>query len=176
MATTQIKDGFNGGSDNQLKVNSDGSINIEGSITATNPSVGVNGSTAPTSATEVAGIDPNGNLKPLQTDLSGALKITGSISVGEGFNTISPGFPTQISVGTTSIQLFAANNNRKYAHIFNNSSETIFIQYQVSAALNQGVKIQAGSFFTLDSNNLWLGIINGIGLMANQLIDVLEGE
>jgi len=28
MATTTIKDGFNGGSDNQLKVNADGSINV----------------------------------------------------------------------------------------------------------------------------------------------------
>ena len=31
MATTQIKDGFNGGSDNQLKVNPDGSINVNSS-------------------------------------------------------------------------------------------------------------------------------------------------
>lgn len=30
MATTQIKDGWNGGSDNQLKVNADGSINVVG--------------------------------------------------------------------------------------------------------------------------------------------------
>lgn len=29
MATTQIKDGYNGGSDNQLKVNADGSINVD---------------------------------------------------------------------------------------------------------------------------------------------------
>ncbi len=29
MATTQIKDGFDGGSDNQLKVNADGSINVD---------------------------------------------------------------------------------------------------------------------------------------------------
>lgn len=28
MATTQVKDGFQGGSDNQLKVNTDGSINV----------------------------------------------------------------------------------------------------------------------------------------------------
>lgn len=35
MATTQIKDGFNGGSDNQLKVNADGSINTGGTSTVT---------------------------------------------------------------------------------------------------------------------------------------------
>lgn len=35
MSTTQIKDGYNGGSDNQLKVNTDGSINTSGSSTVT---------------------------------------------------------------------------------------------------------------------------------------------
>ena len=30
MATTQIKDGYQGGTDNQLKVNADGSINVAG--------------------------------------------------------------------------------------------------------------------------------------------------
>lgn len=97
-------------------------------------------------------------------------------SGGGGFNIISPGYPTQISVGTSSTQLFAANASRKYAHIFNNSVATIFIQYEVSAALNQGIKIQPGSFFTLDTDNLWLGIVNAIGLTTGQLIDVLEGE
>lgn len=34
MATTQIKDGYQGGSDNQLKINSDGSINVSGSASS----------------------------------------------------------------------------------------------------------------------------------------------
>lgn len=40
-----------------------------------NASVGPNGSTAPTSSTEVAGINPSGNLQPLQTDSSGNLLV-----------------------------------------------------------------------------------------------------
>jgi hypothetical protein len=108
---------------------------------------------------------------------AGALEVTGTFtSVSQGFSTLTPGYPTQVSVGTTSTQLFPANSNRVYAHIFNNSAEVIFIQYQVAAALHQGVRINPGSFFTLDSDNLWLGIINAIGLVSGQLIDVLEGE
>ena len=42
---------------------------------STNPSVGTNGTTAPTSSTEVAGINPSGNLQPLQTDSSGSLYV-----------------------------------------------------------------------------------------------------
>lgn len=175
MASTTIKDGYNGGSDNQALVDSAGNLHVTGSISATNPSVGTNGATAPTSATEVAGIDPSGNLHPLQTDSSGNLKIVGTLTVGEGFSNLSPGYPTQVSVGTTSVQIIAANMARKYFHLFNNSSQPIFIQYSSVAALNQGIKINSGTFFTLDSDNLWLGIVNAIGLIPGQLIDVLEG-
>lgn len=44
--------------------------------TSTNPSVGTNGATAPTSSTEVAGINPTGNLQPLLTDAAGNLLVS----------------------------------------------------------------------------------------------------
>lgn len=116
--------------------------------------------------------DTNGN--PINST-GGALNVTGNLTVSDGFDTLTPGTPTQLSVGTTSTTLFVANPNRKYAHIVNNSGETIFIQYSVAAALNQGIKLSAGSFFTIESTNLWLGEINAIGVMSNQLIDILEG-
>lgn len=40
---------------------------------STNPSIGTNGAPAPTQSTEVAGINPSGNLQPLQTDATGRL-------------------------------------------------------------------------------------------------------
>lgn len=181
MSVTTLKDRDN---DNQNKVDSTGHVYVTdggvplavtGNITANNASVSTNGTTAPTSSTQVGGVDPSGNLEALKVDSAGNLKITGSISVGSGFSTLSPGYPTQVTVGTTSIQLIASNGNRKYFHIFNNSSQPIYIQYQVSAALNQGIRINSGTFFTLDSENLWLGSINAIGFIAGQLIDVLEG-
>lgn len=116
--------------------------------------------------------DTNGN--PI-TATDGALNVNATVGV-EGFSTLTPGTPTQIPVGTTSTELIAANPNRKYAHVVNNSGETIYIQYSVSAALNQGIKLPSSSFYTIESSNLWLGAINAIGVMANQLIDILEGE
>lgn len=172
MATTIIK---SWDSDNQAEVTADHELKIAGNITASNPSVGPTGSPAPTSGTLAAGIDPSGNLHPLQTLADGTLIVTtGNEAVG--FSTLAPGYPTQMSVGNTSIQIFPANPLRKYAHIFNNSSEAIFIQYSSAAALNQGIKIGPGGFFTLEIDNLWLGIINAIGLMSGQLVDILEGE
>lgn len=46
------------------------------SVTATNPSVSANGTTAPLSSTLVGGINPSGNLEPLQTDASGNLFVS----------------------------------------------------------------------------------------------------
>lgn len=172
MATTIIK---SWNSDNQAEVTADHELKITGDISATNPSVGPSGDPAPTSGTLAAGVDPNGNLQPLKVDADGKLIVTGS-SETNGFAILAPGYPTQMSVGTTSIQIFPANLLRKYAHIMNNSNEAIYIQYSSSAALNQGIKIGPGSFFTLEIDNLWLGVINGIGLMSGQLIDILEGE
>lgn len=57
-------------------------IAISGSITADNASVGVNGNTAPTSSTEVGGIDNNGKLSPL--------KITGQGITVSAFQNSNP--------------------------------------------------------------------------------------
>lgn len=150
MATTRIQDGFDGGSDNQLKINADGSINVNGG----------------------GGSGSNVNITSV-----GGNPVTTSLPVSQqGFSDLSPGYPTQVTVGITSVQLLPANSARKYAYIFNNSTEAIFIQYQVSAALNQGIKINPGTLLELNTSNLWLGIINGIGYIANQMISVLDGE
>lgn len=170
MSSTIIK---SGDSDNQAKVDSTGHLLVSGTVDATNPSVSPTGGAIPASATLVGGIDPSGNLKAIKVDSSGAL-IT---SVGpEGFSILSAGYPNQVSIGTTSVEIFPSNPLRKYAHIFNNSSESIYIQFSSAAAINQGIKVGPGSFFTLDTDNLWLGVVNGIGLMSGQLIDRLEGE
>lgn len=149
MATTQIKNGFQGGSDDQLKVNPDGSINV---VTGGSGGNNVN-------ITAVGG-------NPVTTTLP--------VSIG-GFSSLSPGYPTQVAVGITSVIIIASNPLRKYAHVANNSGAAIYIQYAVSAALNQGVKISPGGFFTLEIENLWTGDVNAIGLVSGQLIDVLEG-
>lgn len=61
-----------------------------------NASVGVNGAIAPTSSTEVGGINPSGDLQPLQTDASGNLKVDLSSSSGAPFHVIvdSSALPT----------------------------------------------------------------------------------
>jgi hypothetical protein len=67
--------------------------------TTTNPSVGINGAVAPTSSTEVGGINPSGNLQPLQTDASGNLLVS---LVAE------PGAPVHVIVDSSALPTGAA--------------------------------------------------------------------
>lgn len=105
-----------------------------------------------------------------------SVNVSGPVDVeSSGFDTLSSA-PTQVTVNLVSVELFAANPNRKYAHISNNSGHTIFIQYAVSAVLNQGIKLAPNTLYTLDFNNLWLGSVNAISDVSGLLIDILEGE
>lgn len=64
-----------------------------------NPSVGTAGAPAPGSATEVAGVGPDGNLHPLSTDNSGVLNVNISSEPGAPFHVIvdSSALPTGAS-------------------------------------------------------------------------------
>lgn len=104
------------------------------------------------------------------------VNVSGPVDVeAVGFDTLTNP-PGQISVGLTTTILLVANPDRKYAHISNNSGNPIFIQFNTAAALNQGIKIPAFGLYTIESTNLWLGSINAVGIVASQLIDILEGE
>lgn len=82
-----------------------------GGGSSANASVGLNGVTAPTSSTEVAGVNPSGNLQPLQTDASGNLltlttPATGSVQhVIVDSSALPTGAATQATLATVSTTL-----------------------------------------------------------------------
>lgn len=152
MGTTIIK---SANSDAQASVNSDGSLNV----------------------TVVSGGGGGGTVNIRGTDGSPITTVNGAINVKigpEGFSDLSPGYPTQVEIGNTSAILLPANPERKYAHIFNNSSNTIYIQFSSDAALNQGIRLNPGNLYVLSGSGLWLGVVNAIALISGQFIDVLE--
>lgn len=147
-----VLDGTNGGESFEVVINqADDSIRIgDGTDLVTTTTIGPK-----------VGLDTN-IINPISTE-------------SLGFGTLSPGYPTQVTVGASiSVELLPANPLRRYAHVFNNSANKIYIQYSVSAALNQGIRLNPGNYFILSGENLWLGSINAIALVSNQLIDVLE--
>lgn len=97
MATTIIK---SANSDNQAIVDDTGHLLVTGSA-GNNASVASTGTTAPTSATEIAGIDPDGNLKAVSIDAHGFINVNG-VSTEAGLHSFQT---SQYSILTTASQL-----------------------------------------------------------------------
>ena len=101
----------------------------QASITASNPSVGVNGNTIPADSTLVGAEDQSGNLQPLQVDSSGNLKVAvessptpqnvnltqvGGSAISEGQKTMAASLPVVIASDQSDVsvkQATAANLN-----------------------------------------------------------------
>lgn len=185
MATTQIKNGFHGGSDDQLLVNPDGSINVNTSGGGGgNASVGATGATAPTSATEIGAVDANGKLQPLLVDpdgkllvdVSGNTTVSGAV-VPAGLRTA--GRITTMLVGVTAVQLPAtALANRNAMSITNLSSQILYIGFDASVTADSAIgttagwEVGIGEGFNIDiTNNIPL---YGIVASGTALIKIME--
>ena len=212
MAVTQIKDGWNGGSDAQLKVNADGSINVTGggggttdvnihdstggNLTSTsgslnvnvtggggsNDSVGPTGATAPTSATEIGGIDALGNLQALTVDPAGKLlvDITGSSTVTGTVNANIEGLSTfqtsQFTIGTSAVQLtptpLVGRSSMSIKAKTTSSADIIYIGNSSGVTSSTGYALFAGDSLQLDLTDAH--VIWAIGSNAGQLAYVME--
>ncbi len=72
---------------------------------------------------------------------------------------------TAVSVTTSSAQAVAANNDRLYLLLVNDSDTPIYIKLGAAAAANQGIRINAngGSYeMSMALGNVWTGAINAI--------------
>lgn len=114
-----------------------------GSAGSSNSSVGTNGATAPTSSTEVGGINPGGNLQPLQTDAAGALITTPASGSVQHVIVDSSALPTGASTsalqtsGNTQLVTIASNQtNGTQVTAVNNFPATQPVSGTVTA--NQG--------------------------------------
>ena len=84
--------------------------------------------------------------------------------------------PANISVGNTSTQVLAANPNRKYAAIVNDSSEVVYLGLGSPAVINKGIRLNArGGAFEITAVNLFCGAIYGIAATASNNLTVVEG-
>lgn len=69
-----------------------------------NASIGINGNPAPTESTEVGGINPLGNLQPLQTDASGNLLVNIASETGAPFHVIVDSSALPTGASTSALQ------------------------------------------------------------------------
>lgn len=67
------------------------------SAVSSNPSVGIAGQVAPTSATEIAGVGPDGNLHPIATDNTGIVQVSDTSTTPKHVIVDSSALPTGAS-------------------------------------------------------------------------------
>lgn len=163
MATTTIKDGFNGGSDAQLKVNPDGSINVVGGGSG-GGSVNIH--------------DSAGN--PL-TSTSGALNVntTGSSTVSGTVSTVEQGLgafqTSQYAISTTAVHLAPtplSNRSSLSLTVSASPSVAVFIGNDNTVTTSTGYPLFNGSTIQLDltpAGNVW-----AISSSPGQTVAVLE--
>ena len=85
---------------------------------------------------------------------------------------------TAVNVTTTSGEVLAANTNRLYALLENNTDEVMWIKLGVAAVVNQGIRIGAYGDYPMSkkSGNLYTGAINAIhNGTGNKVLLVTEG-
>lgn len=90
-----------------------------------------------------------------------------------GYTVATHSAPT---AGVASGVILAANINRRYALLVNDSNTDVYLALGVAAALNTGIRINAnGGSYELSGTNLWKGVINGISGVAGKIVLVTEG-
>lgn len=165
MASTSIKNGFQGGSDDQLLVNPDGSINVKSSGGGSGGNVNI--------------FDSAGNVL---NSTAGALNVvsTGSSTVSGTVTTEQAGLDsyktTQYMVGTSEIQLAPTplTNRSSVSFKIHTSSGTDFVLFAQSPgqAATNGYRLDDGESIQMDltdSGNIYI-----IGSSAGQKIYLLE--
>lgn len=106
---------------------------------------------------------------------SGAAIPAGSVPISTARVTLAHTAP---SIGVATTAALAANANRRYALIVNDSDTVIYISFHVNAALNTGIRINAngGSYEMSEAaGNIDTRAINAISSVAAKTLLVTEG-
>lgn len=180
MATTSIKNGFHGGTDDQLLVNPDGSINVNTTGGGgSNASVGPTGVTAPTSGTEIAGIDPSGNLHAVSVDSNGFINVNGTSVVTGTVTTDQAGLDafqtSQYTVGVVAVQLAPTplvNRSSISITISADPNIAVYIGNSNAVTTSNGYPLYDGSTLQLDLTPT--GSVWAICTTPGQIAAVLE--
>ena len=82
-----------------------------------------------------------------------------------------------VDVGSASTEILAANSNRKYAVIINDSDSAIYLALAAPAVAGQGIRLNAsGGAYEVNWTNMYKGAINGIhNDLTDKRVTVVEG-
>lgn len=84
--------------------------------------------------------------------------------------------PTKVTIGATSTTVLAANTNRNFVDIVNDSDETIYVALASAAVMNEGIPLIAhGGSFEINATNMFTGAIYAICSSGSKNLAVTEG-
>lgn len=154
-----------------------GTINVAASqtIAVTNTGTFATQSTLASETTKVIGVvrnaDGSGNLL---TSTSFNSKQGLDVTPNMGFSTASN---TRVAVdNSVSVQLLAANLNRKYVYIMNNTGKAYYLKLGAAAVVGQGILLSNNGMYELTGDNLWTGTVNAISSSSTSTsLDIFEG-
>lgn len=164
MATTQIKDGFQGGSDNQLLVNPDGSINV-------NTSGGGGGSNV--NIHDSAGNNLTSTGGALNVNTTGSSTVTGTVTTNEAG--LSNFQTEQYTIGTSVIQITPTpltNRSSISLRVTATGGAAIFIGSTNALTISNGYPLYNGDTLQMDLTTA--NSIYAISDAAGQTLYVLE--
>ncbi len=80
-----------------------------------------------------------------------------------------------VSIGTSSTQVLAANSSRKLLILVNDSDQPIYVSLGATATLNNGIRLNAsGGALALD-NPIFKGVVNAISANGSKTLVGAEG-
>lgn len=164
MAATTIKDGFQGGSDNQLKVNSDGSINVNG---------GGGGGTTNVNIHDAAGNNLTSTAGALNVNTSGTSTVTGTVTNHEAG--LIDWKASQFAVGVSAVQISPsplANRSSISLKASCDAGQAIYVGKTSSVTISDGWELLNGETLQLDLTPA--ATIYAISGAANQNLFVIE--
>ncbi len=195
MATTTIKDGFNGGTDAQLKVNPDGSINVDVSSGGGSSNVNLTevGGTAislgqKTSANSLPVVIAS-DQSPINVEIAGSGGTQTSVLVYNAESSVAIGVTTTIATYTAPaaptvayLLMVGVSGTNVGQWTVTNSSAGVYDQKYTSAAeLNEKFDFKTGSFIApgqiIGAGNTITVAVNQAGVDAgnfNARIQVLQ--
>ncbi len=142
-------------------------IPVSGSITATNPSIGINYAIAPTSSTQIGGVDQDGKLQPIVITSQG-------ITVSSSATTVASSSISRVANITSTATLLVSNTYRKGAFFYNDSTTNCYVKFGATASLTSySVKLFSTDTYIMDPP-IYVGQVDSICDAANGSMQVTE--
>lgn len=107
----------------------------------------------------------------------GQQDIIDALNINTGINLANSMVNTKVDVGAVSTSVLAANSDRRFLFLVNDSDENIYVSLGPTAVLNEGILLTAGGgALTLDIASMWRGTISAICASGGKNLTVSEGS